>query len=34
MLVLLVLLVIAFVYWRHKREHKQYYLRLDYNETI
>ncbi|KAL6262448.1 hypothetical protein P5V15_007534 [Pogonomyrmex californicus] len=31
MLVLLVLIVIGFMYWRHKREHRQYYFRLSYN---
>lgn len=37
MLVLLVLIIIGFIYWRHKREHGQYYFRLtynDYNEAI
>ncbi|TGZ54486.1 prostatic acid phosphatase [Temnothorax longispinosus] len=31
MLVLLVLIIIGFLYWRHKREHRQYYFRLSYN---
>ncbi|XP_036144877.1 prostatic acid phosphatase [Monomorium pharaonis] len=31
MLVLLVLIIIGFMYWRHKREHRQYYFRLAYN---
>lgn len=32
MLVLLVLLIISFIYWRHKKEHRQYYFRLTYND--
>ncbi|XP_018046837.1 PREDICTED: prostatic acid phosphatase-like isoform X1 [Atta colombica] len=31
MLVLLVLIIIGFIYWRHKKEHRQYYFRLAYN---
>ncbi|XP_025992119.1 prostatic acid phosphatase [Solenopsis invicta] len=31
MLVLLILIIIGFMYWRHKREHRQYYFRLAYN---
>ncbi|XP_011700111.1 PREDICTED: prostatic acid phosphatase [Wasmannia auropunctata] len=31
MLILLVLIIIGFMYWRHKREHRQYYYRLAYN---
>ncbi|XP_011870066.1 PREDICTED: prostatic acid phosphatase-like [Vollenhovia emeryi] len=31
MLVLLVLVIICFMYWRHTREHRQYYFRLAYN---
>lgn len=31
MLVLLVLIIIGLMYWRHKREHRQYYFRLSYN---
>lgn len=32
MLVLLVLVIIGFIYWRNKKEQRQYYFRLTYND--